>query len=168
MNNKSALLIGWIAGLALLTLACNSFGFGSSDERASATPKSWPHSTFIPPQASTQVPLGQELVIESYHSSTAELDDIQIWVNDQLLTTEDSTAAGKTNTFPNDLATVRLITEDGEVTSSSVAPATGPTYSKTVLIVWTGHVPGVYELRMTATDTADRTGNAIIQRIEVR
>jgi hypothetical protein len=168
MNKKSAILIGWMASLVLLTLACNSLGLGSSDERATATPKSWPYSTFIPPRASTQVSLGQELVIESYHSSTVQLDNIQVWVNGQLLTTEDSTAAGKTNTFPNDLATVRLITEDGEVTAGNVTPAAGPVYNKTVLIVWTGHVPGAYELSMSATDTAKRTGNTITQRIEVK
>jgi len=165
MNKSNAVILGTILSLTLLTLACGSIF--SSYSTPTAAPKFWPNSTFVPPNKSIQVPLGQEVIIESYHASTEPLTAVQILVNGQPLTTEASSAAGQSNTFPNDLANVRVLTQDGEVTTSSVEPAL-PTYSKTVQLLWTGRVPGVYELSMVATDEANRTGNTIVQRIEVR
>ena len=164
MSKKLTLFIWLVAGLTLLTLACRTIGIGGGDSTPSPTPKPWPHSTFVPPQKSVQIPVGQELMIESHHSSTEKLETIQVLVNGQPLPTEGNTAASQTNTFPTDLANVRVMPRaEAESAESGIS-----TQNKTVLVFWTGQVPGIYELSMTATDALSRTGNTIVQRIEVK
>lgn len=163
----SSLKIWLVASLTLLTLACGGlgqFGIGATRE-PSPTPVIWPLSSFIPPQKSVQAAVGQTLTIESYHTSPAELTEINIWINDQPLSASEDNP--QQATFPENLATVRVQAQEGLVQASRVVPQM-PASGRTVSIIWQGHVPGVYELKMVAKDAAGRTGQPIVQRIEVK
>ncbi len=169
MNKKSTPIIWLAIGLILLTISCQTFSdieiFASPDP--TPTPKSWPHSAFVPPHKSAQVFVGQELQIDSYHVSTEKLKKIEIFVNGQRLRTEESGAAGQTDAFPSGLVNVRVRSEDGLMSVSSVEPEI-PTAGKKLTLIWRAQVPGVYELSMVATDVTSRTGNTIVQQIEVK
>jgi len=151
-------------GLIIITMACQTLNnlniTGTSVP--TPTPQSWPHSTFVPPRKHVQVPAEQRLQIDSYHASTTNLEAVEIFVNGQKLVPEETAATGQTGTFPRDLADVQLRTEDDEPTANA------PTAGKKITLIWVGHVPGTYELKMVATDASGRTGNPIVQLIEVK
>lgn len=188
MNKKSIVLIRLGIGLALLTLGCQAL---SNLEpilfpEPTPTPRTWPYSAFVPPHKSVEVKVNQPLEIKSHHISTEQLGSVEIRVNGQLLRTEET--AGQATTFPGRLIDVE-VTYDQSGQIIGVEPdivAAGqptdlieigqvnlpgqdiPAKSRTVALIWVGRVPGIYELSMVARDVAERRGNTIVQRIEVK
>lgn len=59
MRRKTNMLMRITIGLALLLLACQSIGFGST--QTDTEPKPWPHSTFVPAHKSIFLEAGQEI-----------------------------------------------------------------------------------------------------------
>lgn len=167
MESNSKIIMGVIAGLAVLTLGCQSLldielpTFGQTADAE----MSWPHSTFVPPTKRVQIFTGQALELETYHLSPEQLTDIQIFVNGQPLRSEET--AGST-AFPDRLLNVQVRSgEDGRlVQTARVTPAL-PTSEETVSVVVIGNTPGRYDLSLVAADEAGQEGTPIVQRIEV-
>lgn len=173
--------------LALLTTACQSLpGFNIFSTSDSAEVK--PVSNFVDPHQIIRVGVGEPLAIASYHRGYSKLATVQISVNGQPVRSE--TSAGQT-TFPDTLATAQVLVEGqppqaslervnfssptcqnlrrtGGPIQTNVLPLTPPSSVWIVCHIWTGHVPGTYDLSMVAIDDAQHPGEPITQRIEVR
>ncbi len=182
MNKKSNTTVLFATILALLTIACQI------SETISLDTSSVPHSNFVPPRAIIQVEVGQPWPIESYHISKNKLDVVEIFVNGQPLRAEETSGQP---TFSTELATVQvldrgrpvheaftvlefpaaicqtLLEKGGPVQTNSLA-LKYPSSTWSVCHIWIGHIPGIYDLSVVATDKADQKGEAIVQRIEVK
>lgn len=175
--------------LALLITACQSlpgfniFSDGSDSDQAK------PISNFVDLRQSLKAGVGEPLAIASYHRGYSKLAALQISVNGQPVRSE--TSAGQSNTFPDTLATTQVLVwgqpsqatlervnfdspacqnlrRVGGPIQTDVLPLTPPSSVWTVCHIWTGHVPGTYDLSLVAVDDAQRPGEPITQRIEVR
>lgn len=158
MNKKPSKKTLLIIGLVLLTLSCQSVAQLTNSRATEPTPtiilRDKPLSTFVPPRSSVEARVNEPLEIESYHVNDRPLAMLQVFVNGQ-------------KEFPSNLATVQMVVDDQLLTTNSLTPEV-PTSNWTVKLLWTGHVPGTYELSLKVTDVDGRTGDPIAQRIEVR
>jgi hypothetical protein len=191
MNEKQKTIF-WIGlGLALLTLSCQTLGnFELGDTAApTPTPVALPHSAYEPPTKKTQVLVDQAIPIETHHLTIMRdrLAELAIRVNGQLIRSEANTGP---ETFPPELATIRVVTRDqaapvspvsfespsfptcqdalteqGPVMNSPVSPFPSSVWD--VCYIWVGHIPGTYDLSVMVTDTAGKPSEWIFQRIEV-
>lgn len=181
--------IGFILiGLVLLSLACQI-----SDELVSLrlfepVATEGPRSTFVPPREVIWARVGEPLPIESYHIDENGLQTLEIFVNGQPLQAE---ASGGQAAFPQNLAAVEIAawpepTSPSEPLLFPASPCSDfllgrgtkavlgrlalkfPSTTWSVCHIWTGHVPGVYELSLIATDAEGHRGRPIVQRIEVK
>ena len=147
-----------ITAFILLSLGCQSIAglTGSTSDEQTPTPvlTDKPVSTFVPPYDILQVGVDTPTPIETYHISNNHLVNLEILIN------------GQAN-FPPDLATVQVLIDGQAITASLIAPPE-PTANWTVNLLWTGHVPGIYELSLKATDVEGREGEPIVQEIEVK
>jgi hypothetical protein len=149
-----------------------------------------PVSTFVPHQEKLVVDLGEQVIIETYHMSENRFGSLEIFVNQQPAAEIESTIGSTLASV--DLATLKVLaptTEyaDGECVSNScdelstttisitdepiVIPPIQSEYPNTtwsVFLMWTGHVPGTYDLTMQVTDNAGIQGELLTQRIEVK
>ncbi len=168
--------------LALLTIACQFF------ESTSLDTSGGPHSNFVPPRAIIQVDVGELRPIESYHISKNKLGAVEIFVNGQPVRAEETSGQP---TFPMELAAVQvldrgrpapeaftmlkfpaatcriLLKKGGSVQTNSL-PLKYPSSNWSVCHIWIGHIPGIYDLKVVATDKAGQEGKEIVQRIEVK
>ncbi|MBN1993641.1 MAG: hypothetical protein JW953_13150 [Anaerolineae bacterium] len=196
MAKYSTMLIRLILGLTWLTLGCQSLteatSLGVASPPAASGP--WPHSTFVPNPANIQVKVGQELYLESRHLSPHGLGALEILVNGkpagtieanpQAFSLPDTLASVEFATLkvvaPNtDLANRvclgapcdQLITEEISVQNQPIrlssARSPYPNSSWTVFLLWTGRLPGTYDLSIQVTDNAQNKGPWLTQRIEV-
>ncbi len=114
-----------------------------------------PVSTFVPPRRLVLTGVDETVRLETYHINNRPIDTLEITIN------------GQTD-FPADVATVQIVGSDGQpLTTASYAPDR-PTANWTVELLWTGRVPGVYEVSVTVTDVDDRQSEPASQRVEVR
>lgn len=168
MKKKSTITILLAVGLVLFGLGCDSVtrftSFGL--QQPSSTVAQWPQSSFVFPRKSVQVGVGEELHLESYHRSPAKLATLIISVNGQPIGTF-APSGDQAPVFPDDFITVRVLANGPSIRASSVEPKF-PTAAWTVRLGVIGRIPGTYDLRLVAIDTLGRTGNPIVQRIEVR
>ncbi len=168
MDKKSTITRFWLICAVIAVIGCGPF-FGGNAEEVSGRPTrvvlDKPISTFVPLREQLQVEVGEPILLESYHISSAQLDQVTLTVNDQLLRSE-ATGTGP-NTFSSELASVELIVGDQPVVASTVSPAL-PTSAWTLPVRWVGHVPGTYEIRVQVTDLDGQQGDPVIQRIEVQ
>lgn len=183
MAKKSITILFAIISLALAISACqalpgfNIFGSGQSADQAK------PLSNFVDRRQTIRIGVDEPLGIASYHRGHTKLAALKISINGQQLRSE-------TNNFPETLATSEvlvwgqpaqasleqvafpspacqyLLTAGGPVKTSAL-PLTPPSSVWTVCHIWTGHVPGTYDLSLAAVDEAQRESQPIVQRIEV-
>ncbi len=174
-----------------LMLACgltDSLGLTGT----SATP-TWPQSTFVPHKDELIVDLEEQVVIESHHMSKNRFGSLEIMVNRQPAAEGESTSVIFDDTLASvELATIKvlaptteyadgvcigevcdeLITTVVSVTSEPImvypVQSEYPNDTWTVFVMWTGHVPGTYDLSMIVTDNAGNRGERITQRLEVK
>lgn len=188
MRIKTTFTFSAIA-LILLITSCQSLpgfnifssGLGSDEAK--------PVSNFVDPRQSIRASVGEPLAIASYHRGYSKLSVLQISVNGQPVRSE--ATAGQPNTFPDNLATTQVLVW-GQPTQASLArvsfpspacqnlrQAGGPVQANplslapsssvwTVCHIWIGHTRGTYDLSLVAVDDAQRAGEPIVQRIEVR
>lgn len=144
-----------------------------------------PRSNFVPPRAIITVNAGERLQLESYHLSDRQLGSLKISVNGQPIRSE---ATGGEPTFPSNLATLEVLVWPSQadpapfILSSATCKATlnggearvlnpvelaFPSKSWSVCHVWTGNVPGIYDVSIQAFDRDQRPGEIAVQRIEV-
>ncbi|MEM7344880.1 MAG: hypothetical protein AAF485_11610 [Chloroflexota bacterium] len=155
--------LSWII-LVFPLLACQILGAEEADDITVALTDTGPiHSDFVTAKETLRVDVGQEIEIKSHHISQNQLANLAISVNQQPIA-EDAT--GQT-IFPPDLATVEFLI-DGQPVRANVIEPPYPISTWNVAIRWVGHKPGVYLLRLTATDGASNVGDPIVQRILVK
>jgi hypothetical protein len=147
-------------------------------------------STFVPHQEKLVVDLGEQVIIETYHMSANRLGSLEIFVNRQSAADIGSTI--DTTLASVDLATLKVLAPSTEyaggecisdscdelsatIVSMSDQPIAVPPiqseYPNTtwsVFLLWTGYVPGTYDLTMHVTDNAGIQSDPITQRIEVK
>ncbi len=175
--------------LAFFITACQSLPgfniFSSEPDSGEARPV----SNFVDRRQSIQVGVGEPLAIASYHRGYTKLAALQISVNGQPVRSE--ATAGQPNTFPDTLAaaqvlvwgqpsqasveqvsfpspTCQYLRQAGGPVQANPLPLAPPSSVWTVCHIWIGHIPGTYDLSLVAVDDAQRAGEPIMQRIEVR
>lgn len=181
---KNIVLILCLLNLVLLTSACQSLPgfnlFSSGSQRNQAAPR----SNFVAAQGVLLTTVGQPVALETYHVGLTPVATVTVSINGQ-------PAAGEVAAFPKQLAAAQvlergqpaqarlqalafpadscrtLLQSGGPVSQYNINPDY-PASTWTLCHVWTASVPGTYELSVTATDTAGRTGAPIYQWIEVR
>jgi hypothetical protein len=188
MFKKSTVILFFTVTLVLLA-GCQSLPgfniFSSGQETDAAKPR----SNFVDARQSIQVGVDEPLAIASYHRGHDKLAALQISINGQPLRSE--ATAGQPNTFPENLATAQALVwgqptlaalanlDFPAATCENLASAGGPVQSHVLLLtppssvwtvchVWVGHISGSYDLSIVAVDEAQRSGDPIVQRIEVR
>lgn len=191
MIKKLALLIAVVLAAALLVAACDI----TDASLGLAAPEPAPASTFVTARARLQVGVGETVLIETYHLSQNSPAAMKVWVNGQPVGADESTPAAAV--FPDSLATVELATvrpvpavfncaavvclstADNEPVMVKAIIQRGPLRSAVLRpefpnstwaapLLWTGHVPGTFDLSVQVTDRAGKTGPKITQRIEVQ
>lgn len=157
----------------------------------SNTTSTGPRSTFVPHKEELVVGLEEQVIIETYHMSENGFGSLEISVN-RLPVVENESSLGTTLTSV-DLATLKVlapttefadgvcIDDDGcDELSTTIVSITDqpivvppiqseyPNTTWSVFLMWTGHVPGTYDLTMEVTDNAGNKGKRLTQRIEVK
>lgn len=151
-------------GLVLLIQACQLPLQTGGEPAARPAPGSvQPYSALVPSGQILRTRVNEPLLLKTYHMSRAGLDTLNVSVNQQPLPQEN--LSPQTPFFPGSLATVAFVVNGQEIRSGYVQPPY-PTTTWTVPLIWTGHVPGTYDLVLQVTDKANETG-VITQRIEV-
>jgi len=168
---KLRLTLSVAIGAVLLVIGCqlsSRLGPGIIDflQPIWPTPNVWPRSAFVVPQEVVRAKVGQKLHLNSYHMSIEELDVIEILVNGHQLGGEISAVAGQA-IFSNYLASIQVRSKVRPVLTNTIR-LSYLSRAWAVTIQWEGHVPGVYELKLVATDVAGHQGQPLVQRIEVR
>ncbi len=168
-------------------LACQvTDNLGLTGGNATATE---PRSAFVPHQDKLVVDLEEQVIIETYHTSNNRFGSLEISVNRQPVTENGSAIDDMLASVG--VATIKVLaptTEyaDGvcvgdrcDVLSTTIVSITSepivvlpiqseyPNTTWNVFLMWTGHVPGTYDLTMQVTDNAGNQGKRITQRIEV-
>ena len=153
---------------------------------SSATPTG-PRSSFVPHPEKLVVDVGEQAMIETYHMSENRFGSLEISVN-RLPAAENESALTSVS-----LATLKVLAptteyangecvDDGacdELSATTVSitdqpiviPPLQSEYPNTtwkVYLMWTGHVPGTYDLTMQVTDKAGKQGERLTQHIEVK
>lgn len=189
MGKKSILTLFLALSLTLLFTACQSLPGFNIFSNAPASEAAKPVSNFVDPRQSIRVGVDEPLGIASYHRGYTKLSALQISINGQPVRSE--ATAGQPNTFPGTLATSEILVwgqppqvslervsfpspacqylrrADGPVQTNPL-PLTPPSSVWTVCHIWIGHTRGTYDLSLVAVDDAQRAGEPIVQRIEVR
>jgi hypothetical protein len=131
--------------------------------------------------------VGQQVEIESYHLSRgSRLGEVQIWVNDQLIRSEQTAAPSNFPDYLGDIqvlgwidqrdatkflifpsATCDYTKQVGEPRSKNPIELDYPSSSWSLCHIWIGFVPGNYVLSLEAADSAGNIGSRITQHIEV-
>jgi hypothetical protein len=136
----------------------------------------------------SQVPARERLVLETHHITGMinQLTSLAIYIDGIPIPTE---ATSGQPTFPPELATIQIVTVDRpeKALLADVEPFLPPTCEDVleqegivlhsplsrypsadwnVCYIWTGYVPGTYDVLMVATDSAGKSAR-ISQRIEV-
>jgi hypothetical protein len=166
---KNCRFFAWMLslGLVLLIQACqlplqvNRPGGEAAARTASGTVQ--PYSALVPSGKILRARVNEPLLLETYHMSRAGLDTLNVSVNKQPLPQEN--LSPQTPFFPRHLATVTFVVNGQEIRTGYLQPPY-PTSTWTVPLIWTGHVPGTYDLVLQVTDKANQKGD-ITQRIEV-
>jgi hypothetical protein len=185
MNIKLA----FVLSLTLVITACQSLpGFNIFSSTA-ASDEAKPISNFVDLRQSIRVGVGEPLAMASYHRGYTKLSALQISVNGQPVRSE--ATAGQPNTFPDTLAAVQVLVwgqpprislqqvnfpspacqylrQAGGPVQANPLPLAPSSSVWTVCHIWIGHTPGTYDLSLVAVDDAQRAGEPIVQRIEVR
>ena len=188
MRNKNLITIIGVAWLALLLTGCSgSLPSVSLDLFGTVPPDQKPHSNFVDARVVRQVRVGQQVEIESYHLSRgSRLGEVQIWVNDQLIRSEQTAAPSN---FPDYLGDVQVLgwIDQRDATKFLIFPSATCDYAAQVGVsrsknpieldypssswslchIWIGFVPGNFVLSLEATDSAGNIGQRITQHIEV-
>ena len=149
-----------------------------------------PRSFFVPHQDKLVVDLEEQVIIETYHTSKNRFGLLEISVNRQPVT--ESGSAIDDMLASVGVATIKVLAPTTEyangvcvgdrcdVLSTTIVSTTSepivvlpiqseyPNTTWKVLLAWTGHVPGTYDLTMQVTDNAGNQGERITQRIEVK
>lgn len=189
MHIKSTFALFFAISVAVVITACQSLPgfniFSSGPDSGEAKPV----SNFVDPRQSIRVGVGEPLAIASYHRGYTKLSSLQISVNGQPIRSE--ATAGQANTFPDTLAAAQVLVwgqpaqaslerlsfpspacqylgQAGGPVQTNPLPLAPPSSVWTVCHIWTGHIPGTYDLSLVAVDDAQRAGEPIVQRIEVR
>lgn len=188
MPKNSTVIQFLIIGLTLWLTGCQPLpGFKiftgvESDQTA-------PQSKFVSPRPVIQVGVDQPLPLETQHTGSDKLASVEVFVNGQPLRAE--ATAGQSNVFPEILATAQVLVRDhspetalpavkfqssacrllqqfGRTIQTNLLPLPYPNSRWTVCHIWTGHIPGTYDLSIVATDVQGRKGQPIVQHIEVK
>lgn len=189
MLKNYTLSLFFVINLLLLLTACQSLPGFNIFSNEPASDEARPVSNFVDPRQSIQVGVGEPLAIASYHRGYTKLSSVQISVNGQPVRSE--ATAGQPNTFPDTLAAAQVLVR-GQPAQASLervsfpspacqylGQAGGPVQANplplvpsssvwTVCHIWVGHISGTYDLSLVAVDDAQRAGEPIVQRIEVR
>ena len=159
----------------------------SLDLTGSTPTPSGPRSTFVPHPEKLVVDLEEQAMIETYHLSENRFGSLEIFVNRLPVPENYSTLTSV------EIATLKVLAptteyadgvcvdegdcaELGTITVSItdqpiVVPPIQSKYPNTtwrVYLMWTGHVPGTYDLTLQVTDNAGKQGERLTQRIEVK
>ena len=184
MSGNSKKLTLFLIFIVWLMLACQlTDDLGLTGSNPTATN---PLSTFVPHKEKLVVDLEEQVIIETYHMSENKFGSLELFVN-RLPAAENEPALTSV-----DLATLKVLAPttvfaDGKCISDGcdelstttvsitnqpiVIPPIQSEYPNTtwnVFLMWTGHVPGTYDLTMQVTDNAGRQGERLTQRIEVK
>lgn len=149
-----------------------------------------PRSNFVEHRAIVRANVGEPLPIESYHIGQKKLDSVEISINDRPIGPPESD--GIVATFPYTQATVvienraqPILIDSPKTKPQLVTIMVGPkplythsvrpkykTSTWSYTLIWVGHIPGTYDLKLQATDSAEpdkdgQPGEPIVQRIEV-
>ena len=149
-----------------------------------------PRSAFVPRQDKLVVDLEEPVIIETYHTSKNRFGSLEISVNRQPVTENGSAVDDMLASVG--VATIKVLAPTTEyadgvcvgdrcdvlsttivsITSDPIVvlpiPSEYPNTTWKVLLMWTGHIPGTYDLMMQVTDKAGNQGKRITQRIEVK
>lgn len=189
LHKRSTLILFLTLSLALFTTACQSLPGFNIFSGEPGSDEARPVSNFVDPRQSIQVGVGEPLAIASYHRGYTKLSALQISVNGQPVRSE--ATAGQPTTFPDTLAAAQVLVwgqpaqasleqvsfpsptcqylgQAGGPVQANPLPLAPPSSVWTVCHIWTGHIPGTYDLSLVAVDDAQRAGEPIVQRIEVR
>lgn len=187
MPKKFYLILFFIAGLVLFA-GCQTLPGFNIFSSGQETGESAPSSNFVDARQTLHAQVGQPLAIASYHRGEHKLAAVETSINGQPLRSE--ATAGQPNTFPETLATARvlvggqpaqvslqtvtfpspacqnLLRSGGPVQTHSL-PLSPPSSVWAVCHVWVSQTPGTYDLSLVAVDEAGRESEPIVQRIEV-
>jgi len=162
----------------------------SLDLTGSNTVPTGPRSIFVPHKEKLVVDLEEQAIIETYHMSKNRFGSLEVSVNRQPVTEDGSTvddglasvavATIKVLAPTTEYANGVCVGERCDVLSTTIVSITSdpivilplqseyPNTTWKVLLMWTGHIPGTYDLTMQVTDNAGKQGEQLTQRIEVK
>jgi hypothetical protein len=186
-GNSKKFILFLVFGIWLM-LACQlTDDLGLTGSNAAAAD---PRSSFVPHREILTVDLEEQMIIETYHMSKNRFGSLEILVNQQPVT--DNGSATNNELASVAVATIKILAPTAEyangvcigdkcdVLSTTTISITSdpivilpiqseyPNNTWNVPLMWTGHVPGTYDLTMVVTDNAGKQGERLTQRIEVK
>jgi hypothetical protein len=164
MSGSSKKIILFLIFATWLMLACQATdNLGLTGDNPSAT---GPLSIFVPEQGRALTEATKPLALESRHVSTEGLAKLEIWINNTPV--NPALPAEQGTMFTNDAGNILILVDAPHNEANSVKPEYPTNEEWVVRLVWTGDVPGTYDLTLVATDGLGREGNPISQPIEVK